>query len=87
MKEPKLPRAIYGDGLPLAVLDAVTTLAIVISKHSPAMKTDICEMLNVRFSQHQGIVDEHGSALNANAAEVLRLILMQMDCTDIPDHQ
>ena len=87
MTEPILPPAIFGAGLDLATLDAVIVLSLVISKHLPSAKDEICAGLRDRFEAHQRIVDEHGTAVNVNAAAMLRLIMLQIGCNSIPDHR
>jgi hypothetical protein len=87
MTEPQLPPSLVSEGAELAAFDGVITLALAMIKHLPAAKADICNVLYRRFEQHQRIVDEHGSAANANAASAVRLIMHQIGCEELPDHQ
>ncbi len=87
MTEPKLPPSLMSEGAELAAFDAVIALSLTMLKHLPAAKDDICGLLGRRIEQHQKIVDEHGTAVNANAASALRLIMIQIGCENIPDHE
>jgi hypothetical protein len=82
-----LPPTLLSDGISLATFDAIIGTILVLIKHNPNIKSDLCAMLAERFETHQQVVDEHGTAANVNAAAALRLIMMQVGCSDIPEHQ
>jgi len=87
MTEPELPPFLTSDGVNLALMDAVVIMAMVLSRTSPNTKVAICEGLRARWTAHQTIAAEHATAPNVNAAATLRLIMMQLGCDNIPDHQ
>jgi hypothetical protein len=84
---PKLPSAIVSEGLDLALLDATTIIAMTLSASLPGAKDAICGGLRERFQAHQKVADEHGTAANVNAASALRLIMIQVACENVPDHE
>jgi hypothetical protein len=85
--DPVVPAALIADGLNMATYYAVIVVTSVLIGKVPEIKDNICQGLLARFDAHQKVVDEHGSAVNVNAAAALRLMMMQIGCNNIPDHR
>lgn len=85
--DPNIPIALTSDGVNLATLDASIVALQALIDSNPIARMSICAELRERFERHQKLVDEHGTAANVNAAATLRLIMIQIGCTDIPDHR
>lgn len=87
MAEQKPPPVLTSDGMIFAAVDGVIALSMILAKQSPELKNAICGALSDRFAAHQKIADEHGTPANVNAAAAIRVIMMQVGCPNIPDHQ
>lgn len=87
MSDHKLPPSLNSEGAELATFDAIISVALILSEHMPDFRDQFSEMLLQRFAQHQTPADEHGTSVNVNAASALRLMMIQIGCNNIPDHQ
>jgi hypothetical protein len=70
------------NGLALGAFDAVGALYSLLMRKGVITQSEIGIVLNERFEIQQKIVDEHGMPDNANAAEVLRALMVGLGCVD-----
>jgi hypothetical protein len=86
-EEPKMPHAVFMSGIQPVLWDLQRIILKAMIEKGVIDRDELCALLLASHDEHQKTVDETGAAGNANAAAVLRLLMMQLGCTDIPDHQ
>lgn len=86
-EEPKMPRAIFMSGIQPVLWDVQRLILKALIAKGVIDGDELCQTLRASFDEHQKTVDETGAVGNANAAAVLRLLMMELGCKDIPDHQ
>jgi hypothetical protein len=80
-----MPFALFGEGWELANWDLLRTLLKVLIKRKVISEDDICEELRACYDGHRDVVDRTAARTEADAANFLRLIMLELNCKNVPD--
>lgn len=80
---PKLPAAIAG-GFDTASFDLIRGLLKLLIARNALTSGEVCAMVRELHDNQIALADERGAGGNVNAAALLRVVMLELGCTEPP---
>ena len=81
---PRFPASIDSTGTSMASLHLIQQLIKLLIKKGVITHEEVCSGILADYNEQIAITDQTGSPGNANIAAALRVVLIQLQCPDVP---